>query len=105
MPTGAVTASKGNVGTGVDSQAVVLVLYYSSGNVHAGRRANVESICVVAALGVSERVVHVDIVQAEISHRVYAKSLNWCVQDIKRLDVGVFEIMSAEKLGLCLSAV
>jgi hypothetical protein len=31
--------------------------------------------------------------------------LNWCVQDIKRLDVGVFEIMSAEKLGLCLSAV
>lgn len=105
MPTGAVTPSKSNIGTGVDSQAVVLVLDYGSRDVHSGRRAHVKSIRVVAALGVAERVVHVNIVQAEISHRVDTESLNWRVQNIKRLNIGVFEVMSTEKLGLCLSAI
>jgi len=105
MPTGAVSPSKSNVGAGVDSQAVVLVLYYGSRDVYPGRRANVESIRVVSALGVAERVVHVDIVQAKIGHRVDAESLNRRVQDIKRFDIGVFEVMSTKKLRFCLSAV
>ena len=55
-------ACEGDVGARVDGQAVVLVLDDGARNVDAGRRADVEGVGVVAAAGVTGRVVDDNVV-------------------------------------------
>lgn len=105
MTTTAVTTSEGDVGAGVDGEAVVLVLDDSAGDVNTGGGADIESVSVVSTLGISQRVVHVDVVDTEVGDSVDAESLNGSVDNVQVLDVGVLERMGTEELGLGLATV
>lgn len=101
----AVTASKGDVGSRVDGEAVVLVLDDGALDVDAGGGADVEGVGVVAALGVAEGVVNVHVDNIELGGLVDAKGLDGRVLDREALDVGVGHLVGAEELGLGLAAV
>lgn len=59
----------------------------------------------MATLGVAQRVVQVNTVDAKVGDTVDAEGLNRGVQDVEVLDVGVLERVGAEELGLGLAAV
>lgn len=101
----AVAAGEGDVGTRVDGETIVLVLDNSSRDIHAVRGANVESIGVVSAERVAERVVHVNAIDAQVGDAVDAEGLDRGVENVQVLDVGVLERVGAEELGLLLAAV
>lgn len=65
VATGAVTASESDVVTAVDGKAVVLVVDGSAGDGDVLRVTNIESVGVVAALGVTVLVVDGDVVDGE----------------------------------------
>lgn len=105
MATAALATGESDVGTGVDSQAVVLVLDDSSGNVDAGGGANVEGIGVVATLGVAQGVIEGNIINTQVGHSVDAECLNRSVKDVELGNLGFLQRMSVEELGLGLSTV
>lgn len=105
VTTAAVTAGEGDVGAGVDGKAVVLVLDVGAGDVDTSGRANIESISVVATLGVTEGVVKGDISQLDVVAGVDAEGLDGGVLDVEALDLGVLHGVSVEELGLLLAAV
>lgn len=65
VATGAVTASESDVVTAVDGKAVVLVVHGSAGDGDVLRVTDIESVGVVAALGVTVLVVNGDVVDGE----------------------------------------
>lgn len=105
MTTAAVSAGEGDVGARVDGKAIILVLDDSTRDVDSGRGANVEGVGVVATEGITEGVIHVDVVDSKVGDAVDAESLDGGVENVQVLDVGVLEGVGAEELGLGLSAV
>lgn len=105
VATRAGTAGEGDVGTGVDSQAVVLVLDVGARDVDTGGGADIESIGVVASSRVTGGVVEGDVVDAQVGGAVDGESLDGGVQDVQALDVGALEAVGVEELGLGLAAV
>lgn len=105
MTTAALATSEGDVGTGVDSEAVILVLDDSSGNIDAGGGANVEGIGVVATLAVAQGVIQGNIVNAQVGHSVDAERLDGSVEDVELVNLGFLQGVSVEELGLGLSTV
>ena len=105
MATTAVTPSESDVGARVNGETIILVLDDSARDVDAGGRANVKSISVVATLGITKGVIHVDIINTEVGDAIDAESLDGGVDDVQFLDVGVLEGVGAEELGLGLATV
>lgn len=97
---------KGDVGAGVDGQAVILVLHDGSRDVDVLGRANVKGVSVVAERArVTSRVVVGHINDVEVSGRVDAHELDWRVLDVQALDVGLLQGVGVEELGLGLATV
>lgn len=105
VTTGAVTVGERDVGTGVDGEAVILVLDVGTGDVDAGGRANIESIGVVATLGVTEGIIEGDALQIDVGTGVDAEGLDRGVEDVEVVDVGVLHGVGVEEFGLRLAAV
>jgi hypothetical protein len=96
---GAGSASELDVGTGVDSEAVVLVLDVGVGNVDTGGAADVESVGVVAAVGlVTGGVVDGDVVKGDRLGSVDRKSLDGCVLDVQVRNGGRGHAVGVEEL-------
>ena len=91
-------------GAGVDSQAVVLVLHDSVANSDAGALANIETISVVAAVGVTVRVVNSDAAEDQVV-RLDTECLNGRVLDVQAVNGRIVQVMGVEELGLGLAAV
>jgi hypothetical protein len=73
-----------DVRTGVDSQAVVLVLDVGVGDVHTSGAANIESIGVVSAVGnIASSVVDGDLIEGEVLRAVDGETLYGSVLDIE----------------------
>jgi hypothetical protein len=81
VATGAEAAGEGDVSAAVDGEAVVLVVDGGSGDGDLRRVADVESVGVVAALGVTVLVVDGDAVDLEALGVVDAENLNRAVLD------------------------
>lgn len=81
VATGAVATGEGDVSTAVDGKAVVLVVDGGARDGDAVGRANVESVGVVAAVGVTVLVVDGDIVDLELGGSVDGEDLNGRVLD------------------------
>lgn len=75
------------------------------GYVDAGAFANVESISVVATVGIAVGVVDSDAAQGELASTVDAEDLDGRVLDIDVLDLGVNHLVGVEELGLGLATV
>lgn len=106
MAASAGATGEGDVGAGVDGQAVILVVHNGSGDVDVLGRANVKGICVVAELAaVTSRVVVGHIDDVEVGGRVDAHELDGRVLDVQALDVGLLEGVGVEELGLGLASV
>jgi len=87
VATGAVATGEGDVSPAVDSEAVVLVVDGGAGNGDLRRVADVESVGVVAALGVTVLVVDGDVVDLETLSVVDAEDLDGAVLDGLGLNV------------------
>lgn len=106
MATAAGASGEGDVGAGVDSQAVVLVLHNGSRDVDVLGRADVEGIRVVAELAaITSRVVVRHIDDVEVGGRVDAHELDGRVLDVQALDGGLLHGVGVEELGLGLASV
>jgi hypothetical protein len=93
-----------DVSTGVDSQAVVLVLDVGVGDVDTSGAADVEGVSVVATVGhVTSSVVDGDLVKSEVLGAVDGETLDRGVLDIESGDggrghgVGVEELVKSVK--------
>lgn len=84
MATGAVAAGEGDVSAAVDGEAVVLVVDGSAGDGDVLRVTDVESVGVVAALGVAVFVVDSNIVNGEGVGVVDGEDLDGGVLDCLR---------------------
>jgi hypothetical protein len=89
---GAVATGEGDVSTAVDGKAVVLVVDGGAGDGDLGRVTDVESVGVVAALGVTVLVVDGDVVDLEALSVVDAEDLDGAVLDGLGLNVSVCKI-------------
>lgn len=101
---GAGTAGEVDVLTRVDGDAVVLVLDGGAGDGDVGTLADVETVGVVTALGVTVAVVDGDVLDHEVV-RLDGDGLDGGVLDVKTGDLGVVEVVGVEELGLGLAAV
>jgi hypothetical protein len=96
---GACTAGKGNVGAGVDGEAIILVLDVGVGDGDAGRAADVKGVGVVAAVSdVAGGVVDGDVVKCEVGGGVDGEALNGGVLDVEVVDVGLLHGVGVEEL-------
>ena len=89
MAAGAEAAGEGDVSAAVDGEAVVLVVDGGAGDGDLRRVADVESIGVVAALGVTVLVVDGDAVHLETLGVVDAENLDGAVLDGLGLKVSI----------------
>lgn len=105
MATGAVATGEGDVGTAVDGKAVVLVVDRGAADSDLLRRANVEGVGVVAAIGVAVLVIDGNIVDLKVGGVVDGEDLNRRVLDCKALDDGVVQLVGIEELRLGLATV
>lgn len=94
-----------DVGAGVDSEAVILVLHYCTGNVNAIRVANVKAISVVTTLAITQAVINVHIIHIKRLGAADAESLNRRVLNVEVVDVRVLEAVRGKELGLGLATV
>lgn len=101
---GAGTAGEVDVLAGVDGDAVVLVLDGGAGDGDVGTLADVETVGVVTALGVTVAVVDGDVLDHEVV-RLNGDGLDRGVLDVETGDLGVIEVVGVEELGLGLAAV
>lgn len=104
MATGAGSSRELDVGSGVDGQAVVLVLDIGTRDDNIGGAANIKSICIVT-FAISSRVVHRDTHDVEIGSSIDRHELDGSVLDVQTLDGGGLERMGVEHLGFGLSTV
>lgn len=101
VTTRAVTTGEGDVGTGVDGNAVILVVDGGAGDVHTSGRADVESIGVVAELvSVTIAVVNGHVDNREVLGTVDGDGLLRGVLDVQTSDGRVDQVVGVEKLGL-----
>ena len=105
MATTAVTPSESDVGARVNGETIILVLDDSARDVDAGGRANIESISVVTTLGITQGVIHVDVVNTKVGDAIDAERLDRGVDNVQLLNVRVLEGVGAEELGLGLATV
>jgi hypothetical protein len=105
VATGAVSTGEGDVGTAVHGEAVVLVVNGSAGDGDVLRITDIESVGVVAALGVTILVVDGNAADSQGIGVVDGEHLNGGVLDRNALDDGVGHLVGVEKLGLGLSTV
>lgn len=91
--------------SGINSQAIILVVNSRVGNVNTSARTNIESISVVTTLAITIGIVNSDLVHGEFASTVDAENLNGGVLDLDVLDLGVDHLVSVEELGLLLAAV
>lgn len=107
MTSGAGSTGEDDAGSGVDGQAVVLILDVCVGDGNVGGGSNIEGISVVSeVISVTGRVVNGDAVESETASRVDGEGLDWGIQDVKTRDGGAsLQGVSIEELGLGDSAV
>lgn len=103
MTTIAVAVGEGDVLTGVDGQAVVLVVDSGAVNGDVGAGADVESIGVVAELGTGG-VIDQDVRDGEVVG-LDAEGMDGGVVDLQTADVRLVQLVGREELGLLLAAV
>lgn len=99
------TPAEGNLGTRVDSNAVILVVHLGALNHDVVARANIKAISVVAAVAVTGGVVNGHIGDSESIAAVDADSLDGRVLDVQVRDARVGQRVRGEELGLRLAAV
>lgn len=99
------TTAEGNLGTRVDSNAVILVVHLRTLDLDIVARANVEAISVVAAPAVTGGVVNGHIGDGQAIAAVDADGLHGCVFDVQVRDARVGQRVRGEELGLRLAAV
>jgi hypothetical protein len=96
---GAASTGEVDVGTGVNSKAVVLVLDVGVGDVDTSGAANVESVGVVATVGlVTGGVVNRDVVKGDLLGSVNGESLDGGVLDVQVGDGGRGHAVGVEEL-------
>jgi hypothetical protein len=98
MTAGAGTAGEADVSTGVDSQAVVLVLDVGIGDVDTSGAADVKSVGVVAAAVVTSGVVDGDVVEGQLVRAVDGETLDGGVLDVESGDGGRGHGVGVEEL-------
>lgn len=105
MATRASTAAEGNLGTRVDSNAVVLVVHLGTLDDDIVARPDIKTVSVVAAFAVTGGVVDGHIGDGESIAAVDADSLDRRVLDVQVRDAGVGQGVRGEELGFRLAAV
>jgi hypothetical protein len=99
VASGASSTGELDVGTRVDSQAVVLVLDVGTDDADVGRRADVEGVGVVAKR-VTGRVVDGDVLERQVGGAVDGEGLDRGVLNVEALDGGLLQAVGVEELGL-----
>lgn len=101
---GARTSTECDVGSTVDSDAIVLIVNDGIGNGDTSRRTNIKSIRVVAER-VTRRTVNGNLVHGELSRAIDGESLHRRVLDGQAVNGRVCHAVSVKELGLCLAAI
>jgi hypothetical protein len=101
VTTRAVTVGEDDVFTGVYSQTVVLVVDGGLIDGDTGRRTDIESVSVVAAVGdIAIGVVNCDRGDGQVLGVVDAEALDGSVLDVEAGDARIDHLVGVEELGL-----
>lgn len=106
VTTRAGSASEGDVGSGIDGEAVVLVLDIGARDVDTGGAADIKSVGVVAksvsvrVQFITSAVVDGHVLDVDVLSTVDREALHWGVLDVEPLNGGVGHVVSVKELWL-----